>query len=258
MDDVGSGLCRLSSPLPCSKQHQLQQVSQGHVQSGFEYLYGWRLHNSKQPVPMFSHPHSKKINKFMFKCNFPYFSLCPQLPVLSLGTNKKESGSVIFLSLPPVRYLYTLIRSTNPPRAFFCWGWATRALSASLHMSGSPTHLIVFMALHWTHSDMPMCPDPWESPLIIHLQLVFVPLIATFTTLATFSYNMLQNSRISLYISTAITNSCFQLKMASLFYIATQLAPFTLNYVFHKWINENINLIFNFPWTIFQRYFSLA
>lgn len=96
MDDVGSGLCRLSSPLPCSKQHQLQQVSQGHVQSGFEYLYGWRLHNSKQPVPMFSHPHSKKINKFMFKCNFPYFSLCPQLPVLSLGTNKSLALSSFY------------------------------------------------------------------------------------------------------------------------------------------------------------------
>lgn len=31
-------LCRLSSAIPCSKQDQLQQITQGSVQSGSEYL----------------------------------------------------------------------------------------------------------------------------------------------------------------------------------------------------------------------------
>lgn len=31
-------LCRLSSATPCSKQDQLQQITQGSVQSGSEYL----------------------------------------------------------------------------------------------------------------------------------------------------------------------------------------------------------------------------
>lgn len=38
MAEDSKKLCRLSSAKPRSKQDQLQQVAQGSVQSGFEYL----------------------------------------------------------------------------------------------------------------------------------------------------------------------------------------------------------------------------
>lgn len=46
---------------PSSKQHQLEQVAQGQVQSGFRYSQGWICHNiSWQPVPVFAQPSRKK------------------------------------------------------------------------------------------------------------------------------------------------------------------------------------------------------
>lgn len=44
----------------CSKQSQLEQAAQDHVQLDFEYGQGWRLHHfSGQPVVVFSHSCSK-------------------------------------------------------------------------------------------------------------------------------------------------------------------------------------------------------
>jgi len=55
------GSLDVSSPTPLPKQGQVDQVAQGHVPLGFEYLQGWRLHSlSVQPVSVFDHPHSKK------------------------------------------------------------------------------------------------------------------------------------------------------------------------------------------------------
>jgi len=94
---------------PCSKQGQLEQVAQSHVQLGFEYLQGWGLHNiSQQPFPVSEHLHS-----LIFKWDFLYFSLCPLPLVFSLGTSEK---SLALPLLPPIGYLYTLIRS--PLRLF--------------------------------------------------------------------------------------------------------------------------------------------
>lgn len=48
-------------PNPCSRQRQLQQVAQGSVQLGFQFLRGWRLHKlTSQSVPEFDQPHHKK------------------------------------------------------------------------------------------------------------------------------------------------------------------------------------------------------
>ena len=49
---------------PCSEQGHLQldQVAQSLVQPGLECFQGWGLHClSGQPVPVFHHPHGKKI-----------------------------------------------------------------------------------------------------------------------------------------------------------------------------------------------------
>ena len=60
--EVGRHLLSSSSPNALLKQGQLQQVAQDYVQSGFEYLQGWRLHSlSGQPVPVFDHPFGKKV-----------------------------------------------------------------------------------------------------------------------------------------------------------------------------------------------------
>lgn len=62
MAEVGRHVWRLSSPSLLVKQGQLEQVAQGSVQSGFQYLQGLRLHSlSVQPAPEFNHPLSKNV-----------------------------------------------------------------------------------------------------------------------------------------------------------------------------------------------------
>lgn len=49
-------------PTPLIEQAYLAPVTQDHVQLGFEYLQGWRVHSlSRQPVPVLSHPDGKKM-----------------------------------------------------------------------------------------------------------------------------------------------------------------------------------------------------
>ena len=60
--EVCRDLSRSCSPTPMLKQGQLEQVAQDHVQLGFEYLHWWRLRSlSGQPMPVFYHPHRKKV-----------------------------------------------------------------------------------------------------------------------------------------------------------------------------------------------------
>ena len=62
MAEVGRDLWRSSAPTTLLKQGHLQLVAQDHVQTAFEYLQGWRIHNlSGQPVPVLSHPHGAKV-----------------------------------------------------------------------------------------------------------------------------------------------------------------------------------------------------
>jgi len=61
MVKVDRGVWRLLCPTVLLKQGCLGQFSQVHVQTAFEYLQRWRLHNlSRQPVPVLGHPHSEK------------------------------------------------------------------------------------------------------------------------------------------------------------------------------------------------------
>jgi len=51
LTEVGRDLWRSSGPTPLIKQGHLEPVVQDHVQTGFEYLQGWRLHSlSGKPV----------------------------------------------------------------------------------------------------------------------------------------------------------------------------------------------------------------
>lgn len=59
--EVGRNLWSSSSPTPCSKQGDLEQVTRDCAQSGFECLQGRRLQNlSGQPVPVLDDSHNKK------------------------------------------------------------------------------------------------------------------------------------------------------------------------------------------------------
>lgn len=56
----GGHLWTSSSPNPCSKRTQLEQVAQARVQSGFVCLRGWRPHNlAGKSVPTVNHPYNK-------------------------------------------------------------------------------------------------------------------------------------------------------------------------------------------------------
>jgi len=71
---------------PCSEQGHLQldQVAQSPVQPGLEHFQGGGSHNfSGEPVPVFHHPHGKKIFFVISSLNVPSFNLKPLLLVLS-------------------------------------------------------------------------------------------------------------------------------------------------------------------------------
>lgn len=70
---------------PCSKQGQLELVSQGCLQSS---LQGWRLYSLSGPLaPVLSHSHSR-ILFLTFMWNFLYFNFCPLPLFLSPSTTK--------------------------------------------------------------------------------------------------------------------------------------------------------------------------
>lgn len=72
MAEVGRVLWRSSGPTPFSSR-----AAQGHVQMAFQYLWGWRLHDSSgQPVPVLSHPHSEKAFPYAEK-ETPVFQFVP-------------------------------------------------------------------------------------------------------------------------------------------------------------------------------------
>ena len=55
-------LWRSCSPKPLLKQGHPEPVAQDRVQTAFEYIQGWRLHNlSGQPVPVLCHPQSEAV-----------------------------------------------------------------------------------------------------------------------------------------------------------------------------------------------------
>lgn len=47
---------------PLLKQWHLEPVAQGHIQTAFKYLQGWRPQFFRQDVSVISHSHSKKVS----------------------------------------------------------------------------------------------------------------------------------------------------------------------------------------------------
>jgi len=96
MVEAGRHFWRSSGPISLLHQGHLEPVAQDHVQTAFEYLQGWRLHNlSGQPVPQPRHPHSEKV--------FPDVQTEPSafqlLPIASGPVprhDQDEPGSVLF------------------------------------------------------------------------------------------------------------------------------------------------------------------
>jgi len=60
--ELGRDFWRSSGPATLLRQGHLEQAAQHHVQASLEYLQEWALHNlSRQPAPVLSRPHSKKV-----------------------------------------------------------------------------------------------------------------------------------------------------------------------------------------------------
>lgn len=105
----------------CSEHSHMEQVTQDHAQSGFEYLQRRGLCNfSRQPAPVFNPLYTKGVFLY-FTCNLMYFKLC-LLPLVLMLCTTKEWYSVFFA--PPVKYWYTLLRliwvfSSMKSKSFF-------------------------------------------------------------------------------------------------------------------------------------------
>ena len=93
---------------PCSKTDQLQQVTQDCVLLGFYYLWGWRLYSLLGDLFQCLIILTVKNLFLMFKQNFLCFNLWPLHLILSLDTTK--NGPAQSSVLPPISYLYTLIK----------------------------------------------------------------------------------------------------------------------------------------------------
>jgi len=70
---------------PCSERGHLQldRVAQGPLQSDFECFHGWGIdHFSRQPVPVFHHPHCKKDLLYtQSKCTLFQFKTIAPCPI---------------------------------------------------------------------------------------------------------------------------------------------------------------------------------
>lgn len=94
--------------LPCSKQSQLEQVTQDHVQLSFEHLQGQRT----------STPLTKLLQCLITITIFYFFSLClnrffcfPLCAYCLLPIHSASLSLVPSSFCTPLQYLYTLLRS---------------------------------------------------------------------------------------------------------------------------------------------------
>lgn len=118
----------------------------------------------------------KKIKK-----NFPWFNLCPYyLPALFLSTDKSLAVPTF---LPCSRQVFACFGKIHQtPWVLSFLSWEATVCSASLHMSKALNHLTTLMVPHWSHSNVSVPLDPWESQMMIHLHLLLEPLITALTT----------------------------------------------------------------------------
>lgn len=91
-----------------SKQDQIKYIAQRCIQLGLTCLQGWGLHHlwaTCVSVPTCSQK-NPKYSLFMLRRNSSYFNLCPFYLVFSF-----EKYLILPSVLPPIRLLFTLIRS---------------------------------------------------------------------------------------------------------------------------------------------------
>ena len=105
---------------------------------------------------MFNYPHSTKVFSY-FKWNFLYFNLCLLPFLLSLNTTEK---SLAPSSLLPEQVFIHMDKI--PPIHFCFWLNSLSSLSLSLY-DGCSNPLIIFIALQWTFSSMPMSLLYWGA-----------------------------------------------------------------------------------------------
>ena len=80
MSGIGRDLKRSSSPIPLPEQEYLDQVTEEHVQAGFECVCRRRPHKlSGHPVPMFCYPHSEVVFSHIYMEPL-MFQLAPVIP----------------------------------------------------------------------------------------------------------------------------------------------------------------------------------
>jgi len=95
MVGVGSDLCGSSSPIPLTKQGDLQQAAQDLVQAGLEYLQRRRLHHLPgQPVPLLCHPQREEVLPHV-QTELPVLQFVPIAPCPVSGHYGKESGPIL-------------------------------------------------------------------------------------------------------------------------------------------------------------------
>lgn len=115
----------------------------------FYHLQEWRSHNvCGQPVPFFSHPHSKKTNNrsiFLCSCGTSCVSVCAHCPVTRHYW--REPGSVFF---EPSLQVFKYIDKIPPkPSLLQVKSHILLNLSPQKLCSGA---LTILVALHWSLS----------------------------------------------------------------------------------------------------------
>lgn len=124
---------------PCSKESQLEKVSQDYVQSSSEYLQDWKLHNiSGQFVPAFD-----DCILICIHCLFSHWALLRRVCSLSLHS------SGIYRHCSDITELSLLHAEQSQ-------------LSQLLSVRCSKP-LIIFVALHWACSRTPMSVFYWHA-----------------------------------------------------------------------------------------------
>ena len=100
-----------------SKQSRLEDAALGHVRSGFECLQAWRLHSSRQPVPVFNNLYTNGKKFFrMFKWSVHVRSGFECLQAWRLHSSRQP--------VPAFNHLYT-----NGKKFFRMFKWSVLYLN---------------------------------------------------------------------------------------------------------------------------------
>lgn len=139
-------LWRSSRSTPLVKQGYQELFAQEHLQTAFEYLWGWRLCSlSRQPVPLFVHFHRKMCFPNVLR-ESPLFHFVP-VASYSVTEHHWEEPDSIFCTVSLQVFTYIdktflsyLISILNGP-------WYLNLFSYRRCFSPSP--LIISVSMHW-------------------------------------------------------------------------------------------------------------